>query len=469
MKRWKKRTLWTLVLLLLLLIVSFAYVITTIGPVATGYTAKMVASGVFVMGQTPAEAWRDFPDNPLKGLLKYKIDDEQKTVTASLAGFAKRKAVFRDNYGVTLVPRSGELTPLPAIPKAPKSAEVQALPWPDGEFVDLNDIPEEVNPALLQQAVENAFTETDPDNPKRTRALVIAYKGHIIAERYAPGYDRHTKFLGWSMSKSIINALIGILVRDGQLSIYEPAFVPEWQEPGDPRQAITVDQLLRMSSGLHFVEEYELKYGVTKMLYDTRNMAAFAASEKLIAEPDSVWYYSSGTANILSRLILHHLDNSLEKYHRFSREELFLPLNMRSVLFEPDASGVLVGSSFMFATARDWARFGQLYLQDGIWNGERILPNGWVNYTVTPTPKAPQGKYGAHFWLNAGCPRHSENREYPNLPDDLFYANGHDGQRVIIIHSYDLVIVRLGLSRNRAAWDLDELVAEVLKAIPNSQ
>jgi len=465
MKRWKKRTLGALGVLLLLLIIAFTYVITTIGPVATGYTAKMVASGVFVMGQTPTEAWRDFPDNPIKSLLKFKINDEQKIVTASLAGFAKRKAFFREGYGVTLIPRKGKLTPLPEIPAPPKPENATALPWPVGEHVDLHAIPNEINPALLQRAVENAFTETDPDNPKRTRAVVIVYRGRIIAERYAPGYDRHTKFLGWSMTKSVINTLIGILVQQKNLDIYEPAFVPEWQEPGDPRQAITVDQLLRMSSGLHFVEEYELQYGVTKMLYDTRNMAAFAASEKLIAEPDNVWYYSSGTANILSRLILHHLDNSLEKYHRFYREKLFQPLNMRSVLFEPDATGVLVGSSFMFATARDWARFGQLYLQDGVWNGERILPEGWVAYSVTPTPKAPQGKYGAHFWLNAGQPRHSDNREYPNLPDDLFYANGHDGQRVIIIPSYDLVIVRLGLSRNRNAWDLDELVADVLKAI----
>lgn len=140
---------------------------------------------------------------------------------------------------------------------------------------------------------------------------------------------------------------------------------------------------------------------------------------------------------------------------------------MTSVLFEPDATGVLVGSSFMFAGAWDWARFSLLYLQDGIWNGSRILPEGWVDYSVTPTPKAPLGEYGAHFWLNAGNPRHSENREYPDLPDDLFYANGHDGQRVIIITSRNLVFVRLGLSRDRDAWDMDELVSDVLKAFPD--
>ncbi|MDO9548426.1 MAG: serine hydrolase [Candidatus Marinimicrobia bacterium] len=172
-------------------------------------------------------------------------------------------------------------------------------------------------------------------------------------------------------------------------------------------------------------------------------------------------------AEPLSRAIRHYVGGSLEDYHRFYREELFKPLNMTSVLFEPDATGVLVGSSFMFAGAWDWARFSLLYLQDGIWNGSRILPEGWVDYSVTPTPKAPLGEYGAHFWLNAGNPRHSENREYPDLPDDLFYANGHDGQRVIIITSRNLVFVRLGLSRDRDAWDMDELVSDVLKAFPD--
>lgn len=466
MKVWVKRSLWILGVIFVLIAAAFLYVSATIGPVATGYTAKMIASSIFVTGQSPEKAWADFPDNPIKGLLNFKVDYNAKSVTASLAGAAKRKAVFRDGYGVTLIPRKGELVDLPAIPTRESEFPADA-PWPAGEYVDFDNLPAEINRDLLQKAVNNAFTETNPDNPKRTRAVVIVYNGQIIAERYAPGFDQNTKFLGWSMSKSVINALIGILVRQGKLSVQDIAPVPEWENPADPRHNITIDQLLRMSSGLHFVEEYELQYGVTKMLYDTRDKAAFAANEPLIAEPDSVWYYSSGTANILSRAIRHYVGGSLEDYHRFYREELFQPLNMHSVLFEPDATGILVGSSFMFATARDWARFGLLYLQDGIWNGVRILPEGWVDYTVTPTPKAPQGEYGAHFWLNAGNPRHSANREYPGLPDDLFYANGHDGQRVAIIPSCNLVLVRLGLSRNRTAWDLDDLVTDVLKAFPD--
>ena len=466
MKVWMKRSLLVLGIVLVLIITAFLYVSATIGPVATGYTAKMIGSGIFVAGQSPAEAWTDFPDNPIKGLLKFKVDYDKKTVIASLAGAARRKAVFRDGYGITLVPRKGELVQLPEIPEWDNSASA-GLPWPAGDLVDLDNISDEIDPDLLRQAVDNAFTETNPENPKRTRAVVIVHNGQIITERYAPGIDQNTKLIGWSMSKSVINALLGILVREGKLSVHDIAHVPEWSDPEDPRYNITIDQLLRMSSGLHFVEEYELKYGVTKMLYDTRDKASFAASESLIAAPDSVWYYSSGSANILSRAIRHYVGGSMEDYHRFYREELFKPLNMSTALFEPDATGILVGSSFMFASARDWARFGQLYLQDGIWNGTRILPEGWVDYSTTPTPKAPQGEYGAHFWLNAGNPRHSQNREYPELPDDLYYANGHDGQRVIIIPSYDLILVRLGLSRNRDAWDMDELVADVLKAFPD--
>jgi len=466
MKVWIKRLLLILSIVFVLIVAAFFYISATIGPVATGYTAKMVGSGIFVTGQSPEEAWSDFPDNPIKGLLKFKVDYDEKSVTASLAGAAKRKSVFREGYGVSLVPRKGELVELPAIPKWDNELST-GEPWPVGEYVDLKNIAYEIDQKILLKAVDNAFTEANVENPKRTRAVIVVYKDRIVAERYAPGFDQHTKFLGWSMSKSVINAMLGILVRQGKLSGDDIAPVPEWSNPEDPRHNITIDQLLRMSSGLHFVEEYELKYGVTKMLYDTRDKAAFAANESLIAEPDSVWYYSSGTANILSRAVRHYIDGSLEDYHRFYRDELFKPLNMRSVLFEPDATGILVGSSFMFARARDWARFGLLYLQDGVWNGNRILPEGWVKYTVTPTPKAPLGEYGAHFWLNAGNPHHSENREYPDLPDDLYYANGHDGQRVAIIPSYNLVLVRLGLARNRAAWDLDELVSDVLKAFPD--
>jgi CubicO group peptidase (beta-lactamase class C family) len=465
MKTWIKRALFSIAVIVILLMIVFTIVALTIGPVATGYTAKMIGSGIFVMGQSPAEAWRDFPDNPIKPLLKFKVDRDEKSVTAALAGIVRRKALFREGYGVTLVPRKGELVDLPAPPerKLPMS---ENLPFPAGELVDLENLPKEIDREKLQIAVDNAFTETNPENPKQTRAIVIIYKDRIIAERYAPGYDKTTRFLGWSMSKSVINALLGILVRQGKLAVNERAFVPEWQDPDDPRHEITVDQLVRMSSGLHFVEEYKLRFGVTRMLYDCRDKAAFAANEPLLAPPDSVWYYSSGTANILSRAMRHYIGGSLDDYHEFYRNELFDPLNMQSVIFEPDATGILVGSSFMFAAARDWARFGLLYLQDGIWMGKRILPAGWIEYTTTPTPNAPLGKYGALFWLNAGSPHHSQNREYPDLPDDLFYANGHDGQRVVIIPSRDLVLVRLGVSRNRAAWDLDELVRDVLKAFP---
>ncbi len=465
MKTWIKRSLLAIAVVLILIVIAFTIVANTIGPVATGYTAKMIGSGIFVMGQSPEEAWKDFPDNPIKPLLKFKIDSEEKSITASLAGVARRKAVFRDGYGVTLVPRKGKLVDLPE-PAEWDSPISETSAWPAGEYVDLENLPEIIDRKQLRIAMDNAFNETNPDNPKRTRAVVIVYKDQIIAERYAEGFDQNSRLLGWSMSKSAVNAMIGILVKKGKLTVHDQAPVPEWHHPDDPRHAITIDQLLRMSSGLHFVEEYKLRFGVTRMLYDCRDKAAFAANETLIAAPDSVWYYSSGTAVILARVIRDVIGGSLEDYHAFYRNELFKPLGMRSVIFEPDATGILVGSSFLFATARDWARFGLFYLQDGIWEGNRILPEGWIDYSVTPTPKAPLGEYGALFWLNAGNPWHSSNREYPDLPDDIFYANGHDGQRVAILPSCDLVLVRLGLSRDRDAWDLDDLIRDVLKAFP---
>ena len=193
--------------------------------------------------------------------------------------------------------------------------------------------------------------------------------------------------LGWSMTKSVTNALIGILVKQGKLSLDQLAPVPEWSDPADPRHAITLDQLMRMSSGLEFSEDYaDLTTGVTQMLYNTDDMGAYAAAAPLEAEPDGVWNYSSGTANIVSRIVRDTVGGSDEEYLTFPRRALFDPIGMTSAVMEPDASDTFVGSSYMYATARDWARFGLLFLQDGMWEGERILPEGWVDYSITPTP-----------------------------------------------------------------------------------
>lgn len=259
-----------------------------------------------------------------------------------------------------------------------------------GDLIPKTELPTGVDKVKLAEAMDKAFSEPDPKKPRRTRAVVVVYDGRIIAERYAPGFSQSTPLLGWSMTKSVTNALIGILVGQGRLLIQEPAPVPEWSGADDPRGAITLDQLLRMSSGLKFIEEYTKNSDATCMLFGTHDTAAYAASQPLETEPDSKWSYSSGTANILSRLVRHTIGGTSADYFAFPRRALFNRIGMRSAIMEPDASGTFVGSSFMYATVRDWARFGLLYLQDGVWEGTQILPEGWVDYSRRPTPKAPR-------------------------------------------------------------------------------
>ena len=225
------------------------------------------------------------------------------------------------------------------------------------------------------------------------------------------------------MTKSVTNALVGILVKQGRLRLKDPAPVPEWRSPGDPRDSITLDELMRMSSGLKFKEDYKDPFpDVVRMLFSRSDAGAFAASMPLEAAPDSRWQYSSGTANIISRIVRQTLGGTLRDYFAFPQQALFDKIGMASAVMEPDPSGTFVGSSFMYATPRDWARFGLLCLNDGVWHAERILPERWMKYSTTPTPKAPMRKYGAQFWLNAGDPGNPSERWMSGAPPDMYHC-----------------------------------------------
>jgi CubicO group peptidase (beta-lactamase class C family) len=348
----------------------------------------------------------------------------------------------------------------------------QDAPWPVGELVSLDEIPDEVDQEKLEAAIVYAFAEPHSDNPIKTRSVVIVYDGRIIAERYAPGFSQDTPQVSWSMAKSVISALVGILVGEDKLSLEEPVQVPEWSDPGDSRHVITLDQLLRMSSGLEFEEMYgdrgvlaSATSDVSVMLFNTSDMAAFAAAKPLEADPDTLWHYSSGTSNIVSQIVCDTVGGTPQDCLVFPRRELFDRIGMHSAVFEPDTVGTPVGSSFVYASARDWARFGLLYLQDGVWEGERILPEGWVAYTTTPTPGS-EGLYGAHWWLNSGD---GHGWYWPDNLPDLFMADGHDGQFVIVVPSHNLVIVRLAFTQDPEAFNLGAFVEKVLEAIPESK
>lgn len=370
-----------------------------------------------------------------------------------------REALFRPGLGCTLVPAVGD--PLPSSFKAPAIAP---KPWPGGDLREAA-IAGLKRPAL-EAALAEAFREPTPERPRQTRAIVVLWRGGLLTERYAPGFDAQTPLLGWSMSKSLTNALVGMRVGDGALRLDGPVPLAGWA--GDERREITLDQLLRMSSGLAFTEHYDdFTSDVVSMLFGPAavDTGGFAARQPLAFAPDSHWSYASGTTNIIQK-VLRESFPSTEAYWRYLFDRLYAPLGMTHSFLEPDAAGTFVGSSFGYGSARDWARFGQLFLDDGIWAGQRLLPEGWVDYSTTPTPKAPYGSYGAHWWLNVGEPDDPMARPFQSLPQDLYRASGFEGQNVIIVPSRDLVVVRLGYTPDERLAGIEALVRGILDALP---
>jgi hypothetical protein len=348
------------------------------------------------------------------------------------------------------------------LPPQPQDVPFPEDGWPEGKLAPPAQ-------AALEAALDGAFAEPDPAHPRGTRAVVVVVQGRVVGERYASGFGPGTRLLGWSMTKSVTNALVGVLVGEGRLRVDAPPDVPAWRGGGDPRREITVDQLLRMSSGLDWTERYSVGIrpsDVIEMLYGRGHldMAGYASGRGLEVPPGSVWKYSSGTSVLLSAILRSTLNDDAA-YRAFPRRGLFDRIGMRSAVLEADAAGTFVGSSYGWATARDWARFGLLYLRDGVWNGDRVLPPGWVDYTRTPAPAAPRGEYGAHFWLNAGSSDGSAPPPLPRAPRDLLYASGHDGQCVSIVPSRDLVVVRLGITPGFWSGPYEEFIANVVAAV----
>lgn len=433
---------------------------------ALGFVAKVVCSDVFVGGATAAQALSDLPDEPIARLVRTQVDEQDRRVTASVPLVASRSAAYRDGFGCVLEPADSSLGTSPGLVRVTARGSLDPALWPDGERVEPGAAAG-VDRTRLNAAIADAFAEPDPARPRRTRAIVIVQRGRIVGERYADGYSAAHRFGGWSMTKSVTNALVGILTADGSLNVDANGLRPEWRAGDDPRRAITLDDLLRMSSGLAFDESYTPSGGATRMLFDAADAAAVAAASPLVHAPGTHWSYSSATTNIVSSLIRDALGSDRE-YHRFPRRALFDRIGMSSAVIEPDPSGTFVGSSFMYATARDWARFGLLFLRRGEWNGERILPDGWVEYSTRPTPGAPLGEYGAHWWLNAGASEDDTRRTWPDLPRDIYWASGFQGQYVVVVPSHDLVVVRLGVTADDRAWSLGDFLRAVIASFEAS-
>lgn len=415
--------------------------------VATGFVADTLCAETFVSGLDPSRNLAETTDAmPGVGLLtwamNFQVDRARKDVTVTLFGIGRSHAVYREGLGCTL--EHGAAFADVALPSDDKQPAL---------------LPEIAGPGLvppqsegLSAALDRAFTEPAQPPHRRTRAIVVMKAGRIIAERYADGVGPETQLLGFSMTKSVMSALTGILVRQGKLKLDAPAPIAAWQNPDDPRHAITVDQLLRHTAGIALGSSLQASLGsviepVNAMKFAEDDMAAYAESVPLATAPGTVWNYHDGNTIMLAHLIRNAAGGKPEDALRFARRELFAPLGMRHVTLQLDGAGTIEGSSKMLASARDWARFGQLYLNDGIAGGKRILPEGWVNYSATATPNAWVG-IGAGFWTNQGDSFGAKFRVDHGWPRDAFFAKGTIGQYTIIIPSERLVIVRLGRSPN---------------------
>lgn len=339
------------------------------------------------------------------------------------------------------------MSALPPLPAQPAGVPWPTLAWPEGE------LPPTIE-TRLAPLLDRAFADPAPDDLGETHAFLAVQGGRIVAERYWRGFDAASTHHSWSQAKSMTQALIGILVREGRIDIHAPADVPEWQKDDDPRRAITLDQLLRMSSGLKFAEDY-VDAGVSdviEMLFGSgkADVAAYAARSPLAHPPGTAWSYSSGTSNLVARAAARALGASGEAFRDFMFRELFTPIGMTSASPKFDAAGTFIGSSFCYCTARDFARFGLLYLRGGFWDGRRILPDGWVDYarTPTPVPETERLGYGAHWWLGMAGP-------------GSFSANGYEGQYTVLVPELDLILVRNGKSPDEKKEAVQGWLAEV--------
>ncbi|MBK9985399.1 MAG: serine hydrolase [Saprospiraceae bacterium] len=413
-------------------------------PIITAFRAKDICSCVFLGNRAPDSVKdQELTSFPLS-LGEDEINTKDSVVRSSVFGLARKYAVYRKGLGCTLAIGADWQTLRDTHHQiaTPPAIDQDTIPWPDGNLLS-GSLPQFDKPKL-DATIQKAFLEPNKEKPVRTRAVIVVYKGQIIGEQYAEGFSKSTRQAGWSMTKSITNALVGILVKQKKLNVMDAAPVEEWKN--DDRAKITLNDLLHMSSGLDWEENYKGPSSATTTLFATANASGPALHSKLIKKPGEEFTYSSGTSNIISRIIRDHIDSN--DYYKFPYLELFYKIGMLNTTLEPDAGGTFVGSSFCFGTARDWARFGLLNLHDGVWNEDRILPDGWVRYSSTPAPAAKLKPYGAHFWLNASDQNNPSDRIFPSAPADLYWADGFDNQKVFIIPSLDLVIVKLSSSQN---------------------
>lgn len=406
--------------------------------VGAGVAAHNLCSAVFVAGLDPEatmnELVKPIVGHPFDNWLRYRVDRASHSVETSMASIFHARADFTPGYGCRL--QFAHTPPAPA-PRSILPATVQdgfAPPEP----VTSGD-------AAINTALDQVFNEHAGQSTKDVKAVVIVKDGRVIVERYAPGFGVDTPLLSYSVAKSFTNALLGILVREGRLRADQPVGAPEWQGINDPRAKLTIEDLLRMRSGLSVKEEANGFSPVAKMEYLHDDMAAFAAQYPLSSPIGKEWDYTSGNTLILDRLLGRTVGGGAAGMRNFAEKELLIPARLSGLTMEFDGSGVFMGASYVYAPARTFARFGQLYLDDGVApDGRRVLPEGWVDWSRRSTLGS---TYGAGFWTNDGSDDFTQWRVKKGFPKDGYFASGFLGQRIYIVPSAKLVIARFGYSQ----------------------
>lgn len=436
--------------------------------VAAAYAAKVTASAIFVSGRTldSVLAQELAPNRPLEALIKpflrFDVDREKKTVTCRL-GQAKATACMHNGLGCSLV--ASDKAPSDELHRFAAEITTTAKPvadhWPFTDAV-AKEPQTGIDHEQLARAIDRAFAEREGKKPIHTRAIVVVHKGQLVAERYAKGFHKDMPLAGWSMTKTLTNALIGMRVGEGKLDLAKGFLEHEAaQRLGTP----TVNDLMTMTAGLRWNEDYDdPSSDAVRMLFGSADHAQIYLEQPQASKPGQRFVYASGATNLLCKLLRESFDDD-GAYWSYPAQ-LFASLGMRTAVLETDPSGTFVGSSYGFASARDWARLGLLYQQDGMFFDKRVLPAGWVQRSTTAT-KASRGRYGSQIWLNAEPPGdEGNNRKWPDLPADLFSMDGHEGQYCVISPSAELVVVRLGCTKN-GGFDLHGFLHDVHAAAQN--
>ena len=438
-----KKTVSILFSLLVVLGIAFYIFIYPKLEIVSGFNAKILCSCHFTTGLEQERIEKEDLGFSLLWLASNTIDEQNKRVYSNVLGMHNKVAVYRKGLGCTLVND-----------KIPTEVQKQSLATEDIQYAPEIWSNERIyGNARIRTALQSAFDSTSEKN-LLTRAVLVVKDGKLVGEAYADGINQNTPLLGWSMTKSVTSIMAGILVKEGNFGLDSPIPMSTWKN--DERSKITWRNGLHMSTGLLWDENYSDVSPATNMLYSSDNMGRSAASWELAYEPGSHWEYSSGTTNILANVMDTYFEN-LQDYQRFPFEQLFAKVGARTFQIETDASGHFVGSSYGYASARDWAKLGLLMLNQGNWNGEQLVDTSWVDFCREDVEDS-NGQYGGHFWLNRGG-------TFNNYSRNAYWMSGYQGQQVAIHPEKNIVIVRLGITNKRGDFDFDGFAKRVLKAV----